>query len=77
MEMRKEGNLEEAALTFAALQADVKDYVPQYLMHGQVLVALGRLAEAKVVMEEGVLVAAQKGDSHAGSELKAALDELI
>jgi hypothetical protein len=76
MELRRVGELEQAANAFAELEATAPDYVPGYLMHGQVLVALGRKDAARGVMERGRVVAAKKGDAHAGSELASALSEL-
>ena len=76
MELRSEGHLDEALGIFAKLRTAAPDYVPQYLMHGQILVGLSRKDEARSVMEEGRLVAARKGDGHAASELASALAEL-
>ncbi len=76
MELKQQGQLEEAVVAFRELQEAIADYVPQYLMHGQLLAQLGRVPEAKQVMEQGVVVAAQKGDGHASSELKGALADL-
>ena len=76
MELKQQGQLEEAVVAFRELKEAIADYVPQYLMHGQLLAQLGRIEEAKQVMEQGVVVAGQKGDGHASSELKGALADL-
>ena len=76
MELRNTGALDEAVAAFQSLEGSAPDYVPQYLMHGQLLVQLGRKADAIAVMERGAVVAAKKGDSHASSELRGALAEL-
>lgn len=76
LELRSEGHLDEALQIFATLRKCAPDYVPQYLMHGQILVGLDRKDEARVVMEEGRVIAAKKGDGHAASELAGALADL-
>jgi Flp pilus assembly protein TadD len=76
MELKQQGQLEEAVTVFRELQASTADYVPQYLMHGQLLTQLGREAEARRVLSDGLAVATQKGDGHAASELQSALAEL-
>ena len=76
MELRRTGAVEEALAAFAQLAARAPDYVPQYLMHGQLLVELGRAEEARAVLERGRQAAADKGDAHAASELAAALGDL-
>ena len=76
MELRQSGAHDEALAAFDALAARAPDYVPQYLMHGQLLAELGRAAEARAVLERGLAVAAKKGDGHAASELASALAAL-
>lgn len=76
MELRNSGAHDEALATFAELERTAPDYVPQYLMHGQLLVELGRKDDARQVFERGALKAAQKGDGHASSELASALADL-
>ncbi|MEO6953519.1 MAG: hypothetical protein ABI321_17080 [Polyangia bacterium] len=76
LELRAEGHLDDALQIFATLRTTAPDYVPQYLMHGQILVGLNRKDEARAVMEEGRVVAARKGDGHAASELAGALAEI-
>jgi predicted Zn-dependent protease len=76
LELRSEGKLDEALVVFAALRTTAPDYVPQYLMHGQILVALERRDEAKAIFTEGLGVARTKGDGHAAGEIEAALAEI-
>jgi predicted Zn-dependent protease len=76
MELRRAGQGDEALAAFAALEARAPDYVPQYLMHGQLLVELGRGPEARAVLERGRAAAARKGDAHAASEIATALADL-
>lgn len=76
MEYRKLERWDEALQTFTALRAMTPDYVAMYLMCGQMLGDLARSEEAREWLEEGITRARAKGDSHAVSELEAALDAL-
>lgn len=76
MELRREGQLDDAIAAFAELEASAPDYVPQYLMHGQILLELERKDDARQVMERGLGVANRKGDAHAASELRGAIDAI-
>jgi tetratricopeptide (TPR) repeat protein len=73
LEYRNAGLHPEALVVFRDLMAAHPDYVPAYLHAGNVLVALGEPAEAKVVWRTGVDVARRKGDHHAAGELEGAL----
>jgi predicted RNA polymerase sigma factor len=76
MELRRTGANEDALVEFAELERAVPDYVPQYLMHGQLLAELARIAEARSVFERGIAQADRKHDAHAVSELRSALESL-
>jgi predicted Zn-dependent protease len=76
MELRNTGAHEEALSVFGELEAASPDYVPQYLMHGQLLVELGRKDEARAVIERGIAAATRASNGHAEGELRAALAEL-
>jgi predicted Zn-dependent protease len=76
MEYKNAGLAEEANATFAELAARHPDYIPQYLMHGNLLASMHKLDEARAVLERGLGAARQKGDAHAASELQQALDGL-
>jgi hypothetical protein len=76
MEYRSLARHEEAISTFVALRARSPEYVPMYLMCGQVLEGLGRHEEARAWLESGIVVATAKGDAHAASELQSALGAL-
>jgi tetratricopeptide (TPR) repeat protein len=76
MEYRSLGRLEEAVATFARLRANSPDYVPMYLMCGQVLETLGRLDDARAWLSAGIDAARSKRDAHAVSELEGALQSL-
>lgn len=76
MELKKHGRSEEAAAQFAELSSRNPGYVPCYLMHGNLLEAMGRAQEAAAVYAKGIEVADAAGDEHAMSELRAARDAL-
>lgn len=76
MALRSLGRNEDAVGEFEVLRERSPGYVPTYLMLGQVLEALGRLAEAVRSYEEGIARAGAAGDDHARSELQQALDVL-
>lgn len=73
MELRSRGDLEASAEAFEELVRDFPDYVPSYLMSGNVLAELGRRPEAVARYRRGVEVAGARGDAHAKKELEAAL----
>ncbi len=76
MEYKNLGDREAARRCFAELAVLHPTYVPQYLMHGQLLVELGEAAEAKRVLAAGVQKAQAARNFHAQSELQALLDRL-
>jgi predicted Zn-dependent protease len=76
MEYRTLERHDEALATFEALRAKEPDYVPMYLMCGQMLEKLGRVEEAKAWLSRGMDAARAKGDSHAAGELEGALAAL-
>jgi predicted Zn-dependent protease len=76
MEYRKAGMIEEALSAFSALREVSPDYVPQYLMAGQMLIDAGRKEEARGWLEAGRTEAARQGNSHALGELESALGNL-
>jgi predicted Zn-dependent protease len=76
MALRSLGRLDDAEHEFEVLRERSPEYVPAYLMHGQVLESLGRLAEAVRAYEEGMARAGAAGDHHARNELQQALDVL-
>ena len=61
---------------FESLRSRSPDYVPMYLMCGQMLEQMGRVADARTWMAAGMAAARAKGDAHAASELEAALGTL-
>ncbi|PRP99607.1 hypothetical protein ENSA7_62450 [Enhygromyxa salina] len=73
MEYKKLGRNDDAAQAFVALAEHHPDYVPGYLMHGNLLEAMGRGSDAVSVYERGLAVASAASDEHAASELSSAL----
>jgi predicted Zn-dependent protease len=76
MEYRSLRRFDEALSTFEALRARTPDYVPMYLMCGQMLESMGRAEEARGWLSSGIENARKKGDTHAVSELESALATL-
>ena len=75
MEYRKEKRVDDALATFEKLRAADGEYVPMYLMAGQMLSESDRSAEAISWLEQGIQKARAKGDSKALGELEQALVE--
>lgn len=76
LEHRRRGDTEAALDCFDALRRDFPEYLPQYLMHGQILEAAGRVEEARAAYEQGIALAARQGEAHAQTELEEALAAL-
>lgn len=76
MEYRTLGRPDDAVAAFTKLRASHPDYVPAYLMCGQVLVALGKPEDAREWLAAGIVAAKKKGDAHAAGELADALGAL-
>jgi predicted Zn-dependent protease len=73
MEYRSLDRKNEALSTFEQLRHKAPDYVPMYLMCGQMLESMARPADARSWLSAGIDAARRKGDAHAASELEAAL----
>ena len=76
MEYRGLERHDEALATFESLRVRSPDYVPMYLMCGQMLDTLGRKDEARAWLSAGIEAAGKKGDAHAAGELQSALEGL-
>jgi predicted Zn-dependent protease len=76
MELKNQGKLDDAQAAFAELIESFPDYVPAYLMAGNVLVTQGKRREAGDVYRRGISAASARGDQHAVKELESALAEL-
>ncbi len=73
MEYKKEGRIEDAAQAFEQLRDISPNYVPQYLMAGQMFIDAKNTVQARVWLEAGLIVAQQVGDSKAAGEIESAL----
>lgn len=75
LEYKKDEQVDAAIETFAKLRAKDPQYLPMYLMAGQLLVSLGRLPEAQDWLQTGIGVAKAQGNSQALGELQAELTQ--
>jgi predicted Zn-dependent protease len=73
MEYAKLERFDEALVTFNSLRARKPDYLPMYLIAGQLLVQLGRPQPACEWFQAGIDVATTQGNAKALSEIKSAL----
>jgi predicted Zn-dependent protease len=76
MECMNSGDPAAADAHFRALLERNADYIPAYLMYGQLLARESRLKEARTILSTGIAAASQKGDAHACSEMETLLSEL-
>ncbi len=76
MEYAGRGETEAALAEFGQLLSDHPDYTAGYFMAAQTLAKAGREAEAKQKLVDGLACAKQTGNSHAGREMQAMLDEM-
>ena len=76
LELRGLGALQEALAALTDVEARFPDYVPTFLMAGQIAVELEQVQLAKQVWQRGESLASRVGDEHARSELSQALSTL-
>jgi tetratricopeptide (TPR) repeat protein len=76
MEYRGLERYDDAMATFEALRERAPEYVPMYLMCGQMLEKMGRTSDARAWLGAGAEAAKKQGNSHALSELEGALAAL-
>jgi len=76
MECMNSGDTSAADTHFCALLERNADYIPAYLMYGQLLARESRTGEARQILSTGIAAAAKKGDQHARSEMEALLNDL-
>lgn len=75
LEYKNEDRLEDAARAFDELRAHSPNYVPQYLIAGQMFLDKGDLERAREWLTAGLEVARLAGDSKAVGEIQAALGD--
>ena len=76
LECMNSGDSTAADLHFRALLEHHADYIPAYLMYGQLLARESRAEEARQVLSSGIDAAAKAGNQHARSEMEALLHDL-
>jgi ATP-dependent Lon protease len=76
LECAREGANDDAISNFNELLTAHKDYVTGYFQLGQLFARLGRNEDARHTFESGIAAAERTGDSHAASEISAALADL-
>jgi hypothetical protein len=76
MELRGLGRAADALTAFDTVRTHFPDYVPTYLMAGQLAVELADYARAREFLTTGLAAAKAAGDDHATSELSSALASL-
>lgn len=76
MECMNTGDTASAILNFDLLLEQHADYIPAYLMYGQLLVRESRPNEAKQILTTGIAAAEKKGDQHAVSEMETLLADI-
>ena len=69
MELDKESENVRSLELLSGLMADPQPYVPAFLMAGQQLARLDRIAEARDVYSRGIEQARTQGDDHAAGEM--------
>ena len=76
MEYSNSGKAEQALEEFGKLLSANPDYAAGYFMAAQTLMKSDRKQEARQMLENGILAAQRKGDSHAASEMQGMLEEI-
>ena len=76
MELKNAGQHDAAHAEFEELEKRHPAYVPQFLMHANLLADLKRLDEARACLERGIEAARKSGNQHALGEMQGALDQL-
>jgi predicted Zn-dependent protease len=71
-----EGLNDDALREFATTLQHNPDYVPAFQMSAQTLLKLGRTAEARQRLTDGLAAAARTSNTHAASEMQAMLDDI-
>ena len=77
MEYAQQGDPQSALESFRELIESNPNYVAAYYQSGRLLQKTGELQQAREVFERGIAASDRAGDSHARSELEAALAELL
>ena len=76
MEYASAGDDEGAVRCFRELLAMTPDYAPAYHQGGRALHRLGKISEARDVLQRGIPIALKKGNEHAAGEMQELLENL-
>jgi predicted Zn-dependent protease len=76
VECSNTGDAAAAESNFRELLLRNPDYVPAYLMFGQLLARASRPNDARTVLQTGIAAASKAGNQHALSEMEALLNEI-
>lgn len=76
MEHVSEENDEGAVSCFAEIIKRKPDYAPAYHQGGRALVRLGKINEARAMLQRGIPIARQQGNDHAAGEMTELLESL-
>ena len=76
MDMMGAGDSAAALEQFRQLRERHPGYIAVYHQAGQLLIALDRPAEARLLLEQGIVAAGTHGDTHAQAEMQGLLDEI-
>lgn len=76
MEHASAGDDVGAVAVFRELIARSPDYPPAYHMGGRTLQRLGRIDEARALLQQGIPAALKAGNQHAAGEMQELLDNL-
>lgn len=76
MEYVSQGDDAGAVVQFREIFTRAPEYPPAYLMAGQALQRLNKIAEARAVLENGIPIALKVGNQHAAGEMQGLLENL-
>ena len=76
IELDKEGDHEASLAEFRGLMTAAPPYVPAFFMAAQQLARIGRVAEARTALRDGIEQARSAGDHHAAGEMSEFLTSL-
>jgi tetratricopeptide (TPR) repeat protein len=75
MELKQMGETDAALEQFNLLAERHPDYAAGFQQAGQLLLGLGRVAEARQQLQTGIAAAERTGDAHAAAEMRGLLDD--
>ncbi|MCI0738376.1 MAG: tetratricopeptide repeat protein [Gemmataceae bacterium] len=76
MELAGEGDDAGAVRCFGRILALSPNYPPAYHQAGRTLARLGKIEEARAILQQGIPIALKQNDSHAAGEMQGLLETL-